>query len=57
VLETALKPRPEVKMLDDAWTHLMRCDQELGLTPASRTRVQAKPLGVDPADERGLDVM
>ncbi len=57
VLETAMKARPEVKMLDDAWAHLMKCDQELGLTPASRMRVQARPLGVDPADERGPDAI
>ncbi len=57
VLDTALKARPEVKILRDAWSHLARCDQELGLTPASRARVQARPIAIDPDNERGLDAM
>lgn len=39
VLQTAVKPRPQVKLLSEAWAHMAKCDTDLGLTPTSRARI------------------
>lgn len=47
------KLHPLVKVSKDAWANMLKCDQELGITPArgSSTRVPFD----DPNDEEGLD--
>jgi P27 family predicted phage terminase small subunit len=53
--ETAIvkKIRPEVKLAKEAWTAMIKCDMELGITPSRGSAVQL-PSG-DPDDEAGLD--
>ena len=40
-----IRPRPEVAIASDAWRRLRQGLMELGMTPASRTRVAAAPSG------------
>lgn len=48
------KPYPEVKISHDAWASMMKCDQELGITPARGSSVHL-PARSDEHDESGLD--
>lgn len=47
------KLHPAVRVSKEAWTSMMKCDIELGITPARGSSVQL-PAG-DQHDEQGLD--
>ncbi len=40
---TIIRPRPEVKMYQDAWRRVHRMLSEFGMTPSSRSKVKGAP--------------
>lgn len=48
------KLHPMVKVSKEAWESMIKCDRELGITPARGSSVRLPPAG-DPHDEEGLD--
>lgn len=47
-----IRPHPQVAMMADAWKRICKMQAEFGMTPASRSKVNAKGAdGVDPFEE------